>query len=104
MRLVGIEIPCLIPDTEQHLLFQEDERIDLGTEIAVLYFKLDTETDLTEEKKFPKQYMFEIDVIRSIGSREELEQSVIDYIHFEFADRLQPDDRVKILYHSKHDE
>lgn len=97
MRLVGIENPCLQEDTEEYLLFEEEERIDLGTELAILHLKITR----TKDRGGFSRYDFTVDVRDLTVKMEELEQGIREYIDFEFADRLEDGDEVLIRHTEK---
>lgn len=94
MRLVGIENPCLQADREEYLLFEEEDRIDLGTELAILYLKIVKPKD----QDCFSRYDFAVDLQIPSVNKEEFDQAIREYIDFEFADRLHFGDEVVIRY------
>lgn len=101
MRLTGVELPCLYEDTEEYLIFEEEEELQLGTELALLTFCQQEIRESCRALASGKRFLLIVE-FREEGRRgEEFSSALLKWLRGELGYRIGEGDELLIAYREK---
>lgn len=104
MRLTGIELPCLYEDTEEYLIFEEEEELQLGTELAVLTFCEQTLRENFRAPVFGRRFLLIVEFRGGEEKRgEEFSSALLKWLRGEMGYRIGEKDELLIAYRENKD-
>ncbi|MDO4721327.1 MAG: hypothetical protein Q4A78_11740 [Peptostreptococcaceae bacterium] len=104
MRLTGIELPCLYEDTEEYLIFEEEDELRLGTELAALTFCEQTLRASCRALTSERRFLLIVEFRGEEGKRgEEFSSALLQWLRGELGYRIGEEDELLIAYRENKD-
>lgn len=102
MRLTGVELPCLYEDTEEYLIFEEEEELQLGTELALLTFCQQEVRENCRSLASGRRFLLIVEFRGEDGKRgEEFSSALLKWLRGELGYRIGGEDELLIAYREK---
>lgn len=98
MRIAGIENPTLYENMEEYLLFEEDDVIELGKELACLMVGIFSVSEGYPDEQLAPKYLFMVERKKPEEVHPELDEAIRYFIIQEYGHRVDFSEGIPLYY------